>query len=541
MPDLRVIIQGKTHRFPFSRGQPVRDILDTTEFRVRSACHGIGACGLCRIRIVEGDAGPVTTSESYHLSPAERDSGVRLACQVRPGADVSVELVNPAPESVWRSIPFSPARERTRPEAADLRPLVPALERPLGVAVDVGTTNLSLALLDLRNDDWLAERWGPNPQADYGADVISRLIAANDSPEAADELNRLVVKAIHDGLWDIATRECFELQHVVRVTLVGNTAMLALLAGKGYQRLLQPAHWSEPLDCSPPDTSGWIRTWGVHPKATIEVVPPLAGFVGSDLLAGLVATRLVEGAQPALLVDFGTNSEIALWSGNTLWVTAAAGGPAFESSGISHGIPAETGAVYRVGYDPDRDRFDYGVIGDGPAKGICGSGLVDLVAALRRSGRLTAKGRLLAEGKPVERFPFSAGGSALAITNRDVDALQRAKAAIATGILELCRRAGVAPHALRRVCIAGAFGHFLDIANARDIGLLPNVVPERVELVGNTALTGCGELLRYAPAAEQLHHLRSLASVVNLAHSPDFDETFLTGLFLQPLQSRDDG
>ncbi len=543
MPILRVRVDGVTQGFPFSPDQPVRDVLDTTDLRVRSACHGLGACGLCRIRVLEGEAGEPTPNERYHLRGTELREGVRLACQVRPRGDLTIELLNPAPESGWKSLPFPLFRDgQGRPgSAVGLRVPSLALQRPLGLAVDVGTTHLSLALLDLRDGRWLAQRWGLNPQAVLGADVVTRLVAASASLDAAGELNRRVVEAIRDGLWDILCREGFEPVHVVRVELVGNSAMLALLIGEGYERLLQPAQWSAPLDhFSPPDTAAWIRTWGVHPEAEVEMNAPLAGFVGTDLLAGLIATRLVEGGHPALFIDFGTNSEIALWDGSVLWVTAAAGGPAFESSGISHGVPAEPGAVFRVTYDPGTDRFSYGIIGEVTAKGICGSGLVDLLAALRRSGRLTATGHLREGGKSTARFEFTAAGRVLAVTDRDVDALQRAKAAIAAGIRTLCAKAGVDPHTLQRVCIAGAFGHYLDVSNAQAIGLLPPVAPERVQLVGNTALTGCADLLLYDAAATALESLRATARVINLALSPDFDDLFLAGLYLQPLLSDPD-
>ncbi len=142
-------------------------------------------------------------------------------------------------------------------------------------------------------------------------------------------------------------RKGINLQHVVRLVLVGNTAMLALLSGRNYKLLLQPGYWMNAIDCLPKDTEFWAVSWDIHRRAGIEVMPPVAGFVGSDLLAGVVATHLTEYGGGGLFIDFGTNSEIALWDGRTLWVTSAAGGPAFERSGISCGLPMAPGLSIR--------------------------------------------------------------------------------------------------------------------------------------------------------------------------------------------------
>jgi uncharacterized 2Fe-2S/4Fe-4S cluster protein (DUF4445 family) len=243
-----------------------------------------------------------------------------------------------------------------------------------------------------------------------------------------------------------------------------------------------------------------------------------------------VSTRFTEGAAPALFIDFGTNSEIALWSGEALWVTSSAGGPAFESSGISCGVPAEAGAVFRVKLDAAGGAACQ-IIGDDRAKGLCGSGLVDLIACLLDSGRLTRIGKF-AGGEA--GYTFSAGGTELTLTKGDVDLIQRAKAAIGVGIRVLCDHAGVGLKDLQRVCVGGAFGRYLDVGSAQAIGLLPPVAPERVELAGNTALAGCCDVMLSSLAAEQLDQIRSRARIINLAHYPDFDQAFLENLYLQP-------
>jgi uncharacterized 2Fe-2S/4Fe-4S cluster protein (DUF4445 family) len=188
-----------------------------------------------------------------------------------------------------------------------------------------------------------------NPQSYFGTDVLTRLMNASESPDRMQEIGRLVRDAIGGALRDIWFEGGWNGQEIGRIMIVGNSAMLALLAERNAHLLLQPESWIRAIDCQPENTDSWRRSWGCDANAIIEVIQPLAGFVGSDLLAGVLAIKLTQGTAGSLLVDFGTNSEIALWDGRQLWVTSAAGGPAFEGWGISCGMPAEPGAIYRAG------------------------------------------------------------------------------------------------------------------------------------------------------------------------------------------------
>lgn len=528
MPILTLIVDGEHHALAFAPGPTLRDFLDATDYRVRSACLGLGACGLCRVRLLAGDGGAITAPERLQLGEGIA-AGLRLACQCRPTGDATVELLSPAAPSAWRAPPPGLIAPEALPPQAD-RPLPAGIARPLGLAVDLGTSHLTLAVCDLASGRTLALRFGRNPQGRHGADVVTRLVAAED-PAVARELAAEVRAAIGAALADAIQREGLDGSRVARAVVVGNTAMLALLGGRNHGLLLQPAYWGAPLDCMPADSSAWARSWGIASEAEIEVVAPLAGFVGSDLLAGLAASRLAEGVAPALLVDFGTNSEIALWTGESLWVTAAAGGPAFETGAGRCGMPAETGAVHRVVFDAAGHPRS-AILGGDRAQGICGSGLVDLVAGLRRQGMLTATGRF-ADGRA--SFALPVDGQVLTLGWRDVDALQRAKGAIGAGVAALCAQAGIALGDLRRVVAAGMFGRYLDVANARAIGLLPDLPDERIELAGNTALAGAVALLLTGAARAAVARARAAARFVNLARLPDFDAAFLEHLYLRPM------
>jgi uncharacterized 2Fe-2S/4Fe-4S cluster protein (DUF4445 family) len=274
---------------------------------------------------------------------------------------------------------------------------------------------------------------------------------------------------------------------------------------------------------------------GIDPQATVEVIPPCAGFVGSDLLAGVLATGLTD-RPGGLLIDFGTNSEVALWDGCTLWITSAAGGPAFEGSQVQCGMPAEPGAIYRVDRQPDSAELHFQVIGDGQAEGLCGSGLIDLIACLRASGDLTRTGRF-ATPSLTEGFVIRRRNPTLRLSHVDVDMFQRAKAAIGVGIKTLLAGAGMAAAELSRICVCGVFGQHLNCPHAQAIGLLPSVPPSQIELCGNTALAGCEWLLLSPASAADLAWLRERMTVINLSQAPEFERLFLESLYLEPMEA----
>lgn len=240
--------------------------------------------------------------------------------------------------------------------------------------------------------------------------MLTRVLKASESSQRAREIGQLARNAIGEALQNMTSevnQACRAIGHVV---IVGNTAMLALLTEQNYHLLLQPDYWMREIDCRLQDINSWRLSWGLDERAEVSIIQPLARFVGSDLLAGVLATHMTQDEAGTLLIDFGTNSEIALWDGSTLWVTSAAGGPAFEGSGISCGMAAEPGAIYKIEYRdaasensctdghpcPSKilaDRAVRGtVIGNGPALGLCGSGLVDSITYLRKAGFLKSNG-----------------------------------------------------------------------------------------------------------------------------------------------------
>jgi uncharacterized 2Fe-2S/4Fe-4S cluster protein (DUF4445 family) len=530
MPILTVITENKTRQITFKSGTSVRQILEKEGIWIRSGCRGNGACGLCRIKVEQGNIDRASPIELVVLSANDLNHSIRLACQLFPENDLRIRNLNEVSKNQWHDL--SADYLISTPSSLAGFPKDGLMPKAYGLAVDLGTTNICLSVWDLNQGKRLAARTGLNPQFQYGSDVITRMTAAAESAENARNIARLPLDAVRGALLDLCLRDHLNAEDIVAIGIVGNTAMMVLLTGTDPRPLLQPGNWTNRIDCQPGDFDAWVKLLEVNPEADIEVISPLAGFVGSDLLAGAIATGMLEH-RGNLLIDFGTNSEMALWDGTTLWVTSAAGGPAFEGCGIKCGMPAEPGAIYRIQARQGFKEPDFHVIGGGEPRGFCGSGLIDLIALLRHAGNLTPTGKFTntdsAEGPEISNF-----NPDLRLSKGDVDLFQRAKAAIGVGIKTLLSKAEMDMQELNRVYISGAFGLHLNIDNAQYIGLLPEIPARRFQLCGNTALAGVEQLLLLPEKQTELDYIRQTASIINLSNIPDFETAFLNNLYLQP-------
>ena len=515
--------QGKT-TLTVAPGISVREALDATDLRVRAACSGDGTCGACTVRLLGGQTNPPTVSEYLKLSAEERAEGARLACQLRPAGDVDILLEHPAPPTVWKSI----AADDLLPIAGDL----PTLTGPIyGVAVDLGTSHIRVSLWDRKHGQRIASRRGPNPQVRHGADVLTRLVAAR-VPEMARELAALARNAILDALHDMLARDVGEvtpmLAEVGLLVIAGNTAMLALLTGRGGEALLAPENWQSRIDCSPPADPEWTREWHM-PHARIEILPGVGGFVGSDLIAGLLATEVIQDPPGTLFIDVGTNTEIALWDGHTIHVTSVPGGPAFEGGGVAFGMPAEPGAICAV--NRSANGFDLAVVGGGEAHGYCGSGLLDAVAALLAAGVIKPSGRF-AEPRASDGYRLAPNNARTAITGSAIDAFQRAKAATAAAITLLLAEAGLSTGRIGRLVICGAFGHHLNLDNACSLGLLPHCPRATVDLFADATLGGCETILLKQECPSTVERVAKHLSLINVTLVIGYEDRYIEELRL---------
>ena len=518
-----------------ARGTPLQEILFA--HGVEFPCGGRGRCRGCRIRVLGGRL-PVTGEEERLLTPAELADGWRLACRHEIAGDLRLELAQ------WEM-----------PVLGDTSSFAFTPREGLGVAVDLGTTTLVAQLVDLRTGDVLAVRSALNAQARHGADVMSRIEFAEQGGQA--ELTRLIRDQIGELIGQLvapgrggapwlfesqqthgrdarATKSGGQEWHgrpahvpksleggdapgrsappLARVVLVGNTVMHHLFCGVSVAPLARQPFESPRLDrCRfAPGALGWPL-----PAATVvEFLPCLGGFVGSDILAGIVATGLHESPELAALIDLGTNGEIVLGHRGRLLCTSTAAGPAFEGARISMGMRAAPGAIGEVRVE--RGALVCRTLGGGVPRGLCGSGLVDAVAAGLELGRIAASGRMTAGAS----LPLA---GAVTLSQGDVRELQLAKGAIAAGLQLLAARLSASLDDIRRVHLAGAFGNYVSRASARRIGMLHFPV-ERIVASGNTALHGARRALFEEPAAWEAICRR--VKHVALNEDPRFEDVY---------------
>lgn len=455
-PTTQVTLLPAGRTVEIARGGSLQDPLfaEGVEF----PCGGRGRCRGCRIRVRSGTL-PVTVDDQRWFTPQELADGWRLACRAQVVEPVTVELAQ------WEAVILG-----------DDRPFHWSPRTGLGIVVDVGTTTVVAQLLDLATAEVRGVRTALNAQASRGADVLTRLEFALE-PEGLAWLTHTLREQVGALMLDLLNTHGRG-EPLVDAVLVGNTVMHHFFGGQDIDTLA--VYPFEPREGG----SITIPANLLHPqlpeRCGCRFLPCLGGMVGSDLLAGVLATGMDQSKDLMALVDLGTNGELVVGNQDRMLCASTAAGPAFEGARITQGMRAVTGAIAAV------EAADHGwqcrVLGDRRAVGVCGSGLVDAVAVGLDQGRILASGRL-ASGTSLELM------EGVALQPSDLRELQLAKAAIAAGLRRLLERWGARPEDLTRVHLAGAFGNYVSRRSACRIGLLP-VLPEQVASAGNTALRG---------------------------------------------------
>jgi uncharacterized 2Fe-2S/4Fe-4S cluster protein (DUF4445 family) len=484
---------------------------------VEFPCGGTGECGGCQLRVLSG-ALPVTEADASFFSPDQLTQGWRLACQARADESLVIEC------GQWRmeiladgSIPgkSAPCPIHLESTLGDSEWVggQSSSSRNLAIAIDLGTTTIAAQLIDA-SGNVLAIETALNPQAAFGSDVMSRIRAALEGQDLTTPiraaLGQLVARLAHDRA-----------SQVSKVLLVGNTVMHHLFCSLDVEPLAHVPFRSPHLDeqrFTPHDLG-----WDLPTDCVVRFARCIGGFVGSDILAGIVAAGIALGDDLTALVDLGTNGEIAIGNRHGIVCASTAAGPAFEAGAIRMGMRAVTGAIAYVSLVDGTLRPT--VVGDAAPRGICGSGVVDAVAAGLRSGAILANGRI-ADGSKI--FPIA---PPVVLYQSDIRELQLAKGAIAAGFRLLLKRLGAQVSSLHAIHLAGAFGNYVQIESALRIGLLeaPHAL---IHAAGNTALRGAKMLLLAdEPPLPPIEH-------VSLAVDPAFQDEFASCMsFQEPCNS----
>jgi len=410
--------------------------------------------------------------------------------------------------------------------------------RQLGLAIDLGTTKVAGYLVDLSDGRTLVSKGIINPQISYGEDIISRITRVTKSPDEGLRLQNLVVKALNEMAVDLCAAVGANTEEIVDAVMVANTVMHHLFLGLPVRQLaispFTPAV-SRALDIKARDLGLQIA-----PGSFVHLLPNIAGFVGGDHVAVLLATEVCQAEGPIVAIDIGTNTEVSLINKGEITAVSCASGPAFEGGHIKNGMRAARGAIERLRITNDGIRYQ--TIDDAPPAGICGSGIVDAMAQLYLHGIIDEGGRMKdgrhnirTRKKQRELVLVSeqpGGHSAIVITQQDVRELQLAKAAIRTGIQALLEASGYSEEAIKQVIIAGAFGSYIDLASAVTIGMLPPLSLDHFRQVGNAAGMGAKLALISLRKRDEARAIAARASYIELASAPNFVQTFIEASYL---------
>ncbi len=589
-------------------GVTVFDSASWNGIAIDSTCGGHGTCHKCKVRVEP--AGPVSRHDERTFTPAQLGAGWRLACLAQATSDLAVDvpplLTRPkaATVGVGRQVILRPAVQKRYVElveptladqrtdlvrlydaiddlelTADLEVLrrLPVVLRQAdfkvtavvvdealidiepgdtstvryAVAFDLGTTTVVATLLDVETGTPVAVASMLNKQQPYGGDVITRISAVMMNPDTLGRLQEAAAATLRELTEQVCAEAGVDPTHVYEVALAGNATMTALALG------IDP----EPIGvapfvmttATPPTVLASDLGLAVHPRARAAIFPSLGAYVGGDIVAGMLATGMDRDKRTRLFVDVGTNCEIVLSDGDTVLATAAPAGPAFEGGAIRCGMRAADGAIEVVKLTDDPDRpVELGVIGDVEPRGLCGSGLVDVVAELVRVGLLESSGRFVPDHVAAEKVPGLADrltrigeervfvlhtprpdtdiAETIYLSQRDVRELQFAKAAISTGWTLLLEQLGLEHDDVQQVLLAGSFGSYLSPAAAVRIGLVPQLPVLRIVSAGNVAGEGAKMTLLSVRERAGANALLEEVEYVELSDRADFNDRFVEQL-----------
>ena len=597
----RVDLQPVGRRTEVQPGQTLLDAARQAGVDLNALCGGEGWCHGCKVRVTAGSAlSPVTLTEHEALTAEQLADGCRLACQAEPREDVRVDIppeslaaqqrlqvegqdlrdLQPDPVVAQVEVTVPPAtlvdlradtvriresipRPGLRFPVAVLRELSARLRQQgwsarlgvrgdevvavvppgvplLGLAVDVGTTKLAAYLVDLATGRTLAKAGAMNPQIAYGEDVISRISYTLEQEDGRAILQRRLVEALNALVAVLCEQAGCSVDQIGEAVVVGNTAMHHLFAGLPVKQLGHAPYVpavSEPLEFP-------AREVGLELAAGAYVYLPsnIAGYVGADHVAMALGTGAWETDRTWVALDIGTNTEVTVTKGGRIVCCSCASGPAFEGAHILDGMRAAPGAIERVRITDGRVHLK--TIGDQPPVGICGSGILDAISEMLRTGVIDRKGafRNGADGVTVDakggipQFTLAEAsatghGRRVVITRHDINEIQLAKAAIRTGLEILLSEAGAGYGEIEAFIVAGAFGTYLDLESSIRVGMFPALPLHRFRQVGNAAGTGARQLLVSAARRRTALDIMPRVQYVELTVHPEFSDRYLRALY----------
>lgn len=585
-----------------AQGRHLLSLLRDSSFFLPSPCGGKGVCGKCKVLVLSGaDTLKQPYSNTKAVSAAEWEQGYRLSCRMKVMEDLTLSMpkqmettadiltsgsyavaLNPSVTVKETKLATPDLKDQTGDADRLERALAPARIQSLnllhqlpdilrkgsyevsaaiynntildvqgksqdracyGVALDIGTTTVAGVLINLQNGREECVYSALNPQKLHGDDVITRIDYTMEHSEGLSVLNGLTRDEIKKMLRHFAQEAGVRLQDIYHIVLVGNSVMMHLFAGLPVRHIAVVPF--VPVVSRSVELSAAELGIPICPEGRVTIAPMVAGYVGADTVAAILASGMHHSDKTALLIDIGTNGEIALGNQEGILACSTAAGPAFEGGHIRCGLGGVTGAINRIIFH--ENGVELSTIGDASARGICGSGVVDGAAQLLKWKLLEPSGRLIsgeeaadiapklalrmveADGKPAFLVSASQQGEAadIFITQKDIREIQLAKGAIAAGIRILLDEMGIGLEDIDQVYLAGGFGNYIDYDHAVEIGLLPKALRDRILPIGNGALTGAKMILLNQECKKQAEDIKGLIRYIELSSRTDFQTLFV--------------
>ena len=483
-------------------GRSVMEALQAQGVYMAGNCGSNGTCGKCRVRFLS-DAPAPSAADKKLLSTDAIARGERLACKARAAAGMRVELIAPDESAMKVESSFSvPERDLQESSIAGADRQAVS-DRQIMAAVDIGTTTIVMSAVESGTGRILQTVTGVNHQRAWGADVISRMEASNQG--RGEDLQKSILSDLDE------LREKLELPADVHMMISGNTTMEHLLQGL-------PCHTLGVAPYTPVDIS-------LHEYGNMTILPGISTFVGADIVSGIVACGMDQSEEICILVDLGTNGEMAIGNRDRILSASTAAGPAFEGGNISCGIPGIPGAVCSVEIEDGEARVQ--TIGGLPAAGICGTGVLEVVYELLKEELIDETG-LLDDDYFDDGFPVADG---LVFTGKDVREVQLAKSAVRAGMEVLIESYGTDYDHIGKLYLAGGFGQKIDLKKAVGIGLLPEELLERMVPVGNSSLAGAVMAVGNPAVLERMAETARKSEETALAESPLFSDLYMDHMF----------
>ena len=596
-------MQPVGRRIDIEAGQSLLEAAQAAGVELVSLCGGEGWCESCLVRVASGKVNPPTQSEKDYLDDKDLSAGFRLACQVIPQMDLRIDIPSESLSTPQRlqvegkdfEISLSPIvevidLELSPPDLEDLRAdkervedalavrgfsdvhfelpvlmnisddlrankwsvravlrediiiaILPADSSIFGISVDIGTTKLAIYLVDLLTGEVVNKAGEMNPQIAYGEDVVSRIAYATQNPGGRQTLQHVLTDTLNKKIEELCESTGIENWQIVDAVIVGNTAMHHLFSGLQVKQLVFAPYVpaiNEAIDIRASEIG--IK---LAPGAYIHMLPNIAGYVGADHSAVILSTEIWNTDKTVLVIDIGTNTEISLVSKRRLLSCSCASGPAFEGAHITNGMRAAPGAIERVQI-VDGEIKIFTIENQAPV-GICGSGILDVVAEMKAANLMDEKGALI-EGQPNIRrskkdllefllapADSTGHGRDITVSRKDVNEIQLAKAAIRAGQDILLIRAGIAADDIDEVIIAGAFGTYIDVPNAIEVGMFPDIPVERFRQVGNAAGMGAVQALLSVKHRKLIEEVIREVDYIELTTYADFQKEFVEAMYLR--------